>query len=60
MQYESVLHMRPYILSISTERRTRVKIDRLYAVTVYLLNHGKTSASVLARRFEVPEHDPAR
>jgi len=30
-----------------------VKIDRLYAITVYLLNHGKTSASVLARRFEV-------
>ena len=30
-----------------------MKIDRLYAVTVYLLNHGKTSASVLARRFEV-------
>ena len=30
-----------------------MKIDRLYAITVYLLNHGKTSASVLARRFEV-------
>mgnify|MGYP001186066851 CR=1 FL=1 len=30
-----------------------MKIDRLYAITVYLLNHGKTSSSVLARRFEV-------
>lgn len=30
-----------------------MKIDRLYALTVYLLNHGKTPASVLARRFEV-------
>ena len=30
-----------------------MKIDRLYAITVYLLNHGKTSASELAKRFEV-------
>ncbi len=30
-----------------------MKIDRLYAITVYLLNHGKTSARELSRRFEV-------
>lgn len=30
-----------------------MKTDRLYALTVYLLNHGKTSASELARKFEV-------
>lgn len=30
-----------------------MKTDRLYAVTVYLLNHGRTSASELAERFEV-------
>lgn len=30
-----------------------MKIDRLYAITVYLLNHGKTSASGLAGKFEV-------
>lgn len=30
-----------------------MKTDRLYAMTVYLLNHGKTSANDLARRFEV-------
>lgn len=30
-----------------------LKIDRLYAITVYLLNHGKVSASELARKFEV-------
>lgn len=30
-----------------------MKTDRLYAITVYLLNHGKASASELARRFEV-------
>ncbi len=30
-----------------------MKIDRLYAITLYLLNHGKTSASELARHFEV-------
>lgn len=29
------------------------KIDRLYAITVYLLNNGKTSASKLSRKFEV-------
>ncbi len=32
-----------------------MKIDRLYAITVYLLNHGKTSASELAKRFEVSQ-----
>lgn len=30
-----------------------MKTDRLYAITVYLLNHGKTSAAELARKFEV-------
>lgn len=30
-----------------------VKTDRLYAITLYLLNHGKTSASELAKHFEV-------
>lgn len=30
-----------------------MKTDRLYAITVYLLNHGKSSANELARRFEV-------
>lgn len=30
-----------------------MKIERLYALTVYLLNHGKTSASELAKHFEV-------
>ncbi|MBQ8495953.1 MAG: YafY family transcriptional regulator [Clostridia bacterium] len=30
-----------------------MKTDRLYAITLYLLNHGKTSASALARHFEV-------
>ena len=30
-----------------------MKTDRLYAITVYLLNHGKTSAKDLADRFEV-------
>ncbi len=30
-----------------------MKIDRLYAIMIYLLNHGKTSASELARHFEV-------
>ena len=30
-----------------------MKTDRLYAITVYLLNHGKTPAEVLARLFEV-------
>ena len=29
-----------------------MKIDRLYAITVYLLNHGKTSASELAKIFD--------
>jgi predicted DNA-binding transcriptional regulator YafY len=30
-----------------------MKIDRLLAVTIYLLNHEKTSASALAQHFEV-------
>lgn len=30
-----------------------MKTDRLYAITLYLLNHGKTSASQLANHFEV-------
>lgn len=30
-----------------------MRTDRLYAITVYLLNHGKTSASELARKFEI-------
>lgn len=30
-----------------------MKIDRLYAIMVHLLSHGRTSASELARRFEV-------
>lgn len=30
-----------------------MKIERLYAITVYLLNHGRTSASRLAEHFEV-------
>lgn len=30
-----------------------MKIERLYAITVYLLNHGRTSASELAKQFEV-------
>lgn len=30
-----------------------MKIDRLYGITVYLLNHGKTSAAQLAQKFEV-------
>lgn len=30
-----------------------MKIDRLYAITVYLLNHGRTSANTLAQYFEV-------
>lgn len=30
-----------------------MKTDRLYAITVYLLNHGKTSAAELSRNFEV-------
>ena len=32
-----------------------MKIERLYAVTVYLLNHGKTSANELAKHFEVSQ-----
>ena len=30
-----------------------MKIERLYGITVYLLNHGRTSASELANYFEV-------
>lgn len=30
-----------------------MRTDRLYAITVYLMNHGKTPAGELARRFEV-------
>lgn len=30
-----------------------MKIDRLLGITIYLLNHGRTSASFLAQRFEV-------
>ncbi len=30
-----------------------MKLERLYAITVYLLNHGRTSASNLAKHFEV-------
>lgn len=30
-----------------------MKTERLYAITVYLINHGKTSASELAKHFEV-------
>lgn len=30
-----------------------MKHDRLYALTLYLLNHGRTSARELAERFEV-------
>ncbi len=30
-----------------------MKIDRLLAITIYLLNHQKTSASTLAEKFEV-------
>lgn len=30
-----------------------MKTERLYAITVYLLNHGRTSARELAERFEV-------
>lgn len=30
-----------------------MRTDRLYAITIYLMNHGKTSASELAKHFEV-------
>ncbi|HBL84169.1 MAG: hypothetical protein A2Y17_12965 [Clostridiales bacterium GWF2_38_85] len=30
-----------------------MKTDRLYAITVYLLNHGKTTAAELSHKFEV-------
>ena len=30
-----------------------MKTDRLYALTLYLFNHGKSSASELAKHFEV-------
>ena len=32
---------------------TKMKTDRLYAITLHLLNHGKTSAALLAKKFEV-------
>lgn len=39
-----------------------MKTDRLYAITVYLLNHGKTPAEVLARLFGglCPHHTAGR
>lgn len=37
------------------ERGENMKTERLYAITVYLLNHGRTSASELARHFEVSQ-----
>lgn len=30
-----------------------MKVERLYAITIYLLNHGRTSAGELAKHFEV-------
>lgn len=30
-----------------------MKTNRLYAITIYLLNHGRTSAAELAKYFEV-------
>lgn len=30
-----------------------MKIDRLLGETIYLLNHGRTSAQILAKYFEV-------
>ena len=30
-----------------------MKTDRLYGITLYLLNHGKTSATILSKKFEV-------
>lgn len=30
-----------------------MKIERLYGIMVYILNHGRTSASELAKYFEV-------
>ena len=35
------------------EKRARMKSDRLYGITLHLLNHGKTSAAYLAKKFEV-------
>ncbi|KAB1438376.1 helix-turn-helix transcriptional regulator [Candidatus Galacturonibacter soehngenii] len=32
-----------------------MKIDRLLRITIYLLNHGKTSSAVLADYFEVSQ-----
>lgn len=34
-------------------RGEAVKTERLYAITMYLLNHGRTPASELAKQFEV-------
>ena len=33
--------------------RKSMKVDRLYAITVFLMNHGRTSAKDLAKHFEV-------
>ena len=30
-----------------------MKVDRLYGITVFLMNHGRTSARSLAKHFEV-------
>lgn len=40
---------------ITIKKGSQVKIERLYAITVYLLNHGRTSANELAKRFEVSQ-----
>ena len=37
-----------------------MKTDRLLGITIYLLNHGRTSAQALARRFEVSSRTIAR
>lgn len=37
-----------------------MKIDRLLAITIYLLNHGRTSGAKLAQRFEVSARTIAR
>lgn len=38
---------------VETKKDLMMKTDRLYALTLYLLNHGKSSASELARHFDV-------
>ena len=37
-----------------------MKRDRLYGITIYLLNHGRTSAKTLAEYFEVSVRDYTR